>query len=76
MTLIASFRATDIYAVTIEASPRTFPRRSTDYKVSVIDYTGASHSTATLGSEKVARQLANTAWVALRNGASPKQIWG
>lgn len=75
MTTIATFKATEIYAVTITASPRTFPRTSTDYTVTVVDYTGAKHAEVLLGSEAVARKLANTAWVALRDGVDAKKVW-
>lgn len=68
--------ATETYAVRITTSPRTFPRRSTDYSVSIIDRDGAVVAKGGFcSSEAGARKLANIAWSNLRAGVAPAKVW-
>ncbi len=72
---VTTAQATTEYAVRIDSSPRTFPRRSTDYTVLVADSSGSAVATCLVGSERTARRLANQAWVNLRAGVDPKFVW-
>ena len=67
--------ATDTHAVAITGTLRTFPPRTTDYTVTVIDRAGNAAATVVCGSKAAAHDLANTAWTALRAGSAPEKVW-
>lgn len=67
--------ATDEFAVAVAATPRTWPTRRTDYRVTVVNRSGETLAVCLTGTRGSASRLANEAWTNLRAGVAPALVW-